>query len=90
MAGISSTLSKSDLKFMAEDIGRELLAFLPAEDRVAGMSVEERLTGITVEELLTEMSPEKRKHILELLLKMNAKSTGKKSSRSSGSRSNGS
>jgi hypothetical protein len=84
MAGISSTLSKSDLKFMAEDIGRELLAFLPPEDRVAGMSVEERLAGITVEELLTEMSPEKRKRILELLLKMNTKLSDKKRHRTSG------
>lgn len=65
-------------------IGRELLAFLPPEDRVAGMSVEERLVGITVEELLTEMSPEKRKRILELLLKMNTKLSDKKRHRTSG------
>ncbi|MFZ4657806.1 MAG: hypothetical protein ACOYNY_12390 [Caldilineaceae bacterium] len=48
------------------------------------MSVEERLVGITVEELLTEMSPEKRKRILELLLKMNTKLSDKKRQRTSG------
>jgi len=61
MAGISATLSREDLEFMADDIGRELMAFLPLEERMAGASAEE---------LLTVLTPEKRKRLLELLLKM--------------------
>lgn len=74
MAGISSTLSKSDLKFMAEDIGRELLAFLPVEDRLAGLKAEE---------LLNALPPEERKRLFELLQKMNL-STQKSKSKSPG------
>lgn len=61
MAGISATLSREDLAFMADDIGRELMAFLPLEERLAGASAEE---------LLTVLTPEKRKRLLELMLKM--------------------
>ncbi len=78
MAGISSTLSKSDLKFMAEDIGRELLAFLPVEDRLAGLKAEE---------LLNALPPEERKRLFELLQKMNL-STQKSKSKSPGNGSN--
>jgi len=52
MAGISATLSKEDLQFMADDIGRELMAFLPPAERLAGISVDERLAGISADELL--------------------------------------
>ncbi|MCE7986016.1 MAG: hypothetical protein DYG89_32975 [Caldilinea sp. CFX5] len=94
MAGISSTLSKSDLKFMAEDIGRELLAFLPVEDRLAGLKAEELLdalapeernrlfAGLKAEELLKALPAKERKRLFELMVKMNSatqKTEGKSS-----------
>lgn len=78
MAGISATLSREDLEFMADDIGRELMAFLPLEERLAGASVEE---------LLTVLTPEKRKRLLELMLKMSM-STAVEKNGSNGSSSN--
>jgi hypothetical protein len=42
MAGISATLSREDLAFMADDIGRELIAFLQPEDLVEVMDPEKR------------------------------------------------
>lgn len=42
MAGISSTLSRSDLKFMAEDIGLELVAFLKPEELLSAMTPAKR------------------------------------------------
>ena len=78
MAGISATLSREDLEFMADDIGRELMAFLPLEERLAGASAEE---------LLTVLTPEKRKRLLELLLKMSM-STAVEKNESNGSSSN--
>lgn len=81
MAGISSTLSREDLEFMAEDIGPDLAPFLKPEDVVKGMdpekqvrlfrsSLEELLKSIGLEKLMTEMNPENRKQLLELLLKV--------------------
>jgi len=76
---------------MAEDIGRELMAFLSPEDRLAGMNIEDRLAGISIEELLrainsgillSEISPEYRKVLLELLLTMQAASQRDKQKRS--------
>lgn len=81
MAGISATLSKEDLQFMADDIGLELMAFLPPAKRLAGISAAERLAGISADELLKaissgallhELSPDHRKVLLELLATMQA------------------
>lgn len=79
MSGISTVLSREDLEFIAEDIGPELLALLPPEERLAGISPEERLAGISVEERVKGLTPEERKKLLELLLKMqngNGKTAG--------------
>ena len=58
MAGISANLSKEDLQFMAEDIGRELMAFLPPAERLAGISVDERLAGVSTNDRLSGISTE--------------------------------
>jgi hypothetical protein len=66
---------------MAEDIGQELMAFLPPAKRLAGISADERLAGISADELLKaigsgailhELSPDHRKVLLELLATMQA------------------
>ncbi|MFZ4664675.1 MAG: hypothetical protein ACOYNY_47225, partial [Caldilineaceae bacterium] len=74
MAGISATLSKEDLQFMADDIGRELMAFLPPAERLAGISADELLKAISSGTLLHELSPDHRKVLLELLATMQAAS----------------
>lgn len=56
MAGISATRSKEDLQFMADDIGLELMAFLPPAKRLAGISADERLAGISADERLAGIS----------------------------------
>ena len=48
MSGISSTLTREDLEFMAEDIGPELVPFLKAEDLLKGMDPEKRLRLISL------------------------------------------
>lgn len=82
MAGISTSISRKDLEFMAGDIGPDLVPFLQPEDLLKGMdaekqrrllsllSVEERLSGISTEELIKGIRPEQRKALFELLLKM--------------------
>jgi hypothetical protein len=82
MAGISTSISRKDLEFMAGDIGPELVPFLQPEDLLKGMdaekqrrllallSVEERLSGISTEELIKGIRPEQRKALFEFLLKM--------------------
>lgn len=81
MSRFSATLSRNDLKFMAQDIGRELMAFMSPEDRLAGLSVEERLAGMSTEDILkalassvlsSEIDSETRQAMLELLRKMQA------------------
>ena len=86
MAGISTSISRKDLKFMAGDIGPELVALMSPEEVLKGMdpekqlrlvrsSFEELLKGIGLEKLLTELSPDNRKQLLELLLKMQTSSS---------------
>lgn len=69
MAGISSTLSRKDLQFMAEDIGPELVAFLEPEDVMKGMNKKKQLRLLKAmfaklaeemgtENLLTELNPD--------------------------------
>lgn len=72
MAGISSTLSKSDLKFMAEDIGPELVPFLHTEDLVKGLNAEKKrelISALNLEDLLSGLSPENQERLFQLLLK---------------------
>lgn len=90
MAGISTTLSRDDLKFMAEDIGPELAPFLKAEDVVKAVdakkqvsffasSLEELLKNRGLEHLLTDVPPENLQQLLEWLLKkQTATTTGSK------------
>jgi hypothetical protein len=85
MAGISATLSKEDLQFMAEDIGRELMAFLPPKERLAGISVDELLKAIDSGILLRELNPDHRKVLLELLVTMQAASLRDKKKRNGNS-----
>ena len=82
MAGISATLSHEDLAFMAEDIGSELVPFLKPKDLLQAMDSEKQrefisllnpkeiLANISVEELIEDISPEQRKKLFELVLKM--------------------
>ncbi len=70
MAGISTSISRKDLEFMAGDIGPDLVPFLQPEDLLKGMdaekqrrllallSVEERLSGISPAERLSGISTE--------------------------------
>lgn len=61
MAGISSTLSRKDLKFMAEDIGPQLVPFMKTEDLMSGMDKKKqlRLVNAMLAQLVAEMGPEK-------------------------------
>ena len=68
MAGFHHALTRADKQFMAEDIGRELLTFLPPEDLLKVLSLEDRLRGLNPEDRLKGLRPEERKRLLELLL----------------------
>lgn len=75
MAGISTTISRKDLEFMAEDIGEELIAVMTPEKMLKGMDQEKQrkfISLLNLEDLLAEINPEKREQILKLLLKMQA------------------
>jgi hypothetical protein len=85
MAGISTSISRKDLEFMAGDIGRELVGVMSPEEVLEGMDAEKQLQplrtsletllkGRGLEKLLAEMSPESRKKLFELLSKMQASS----------------
>ncbi|MFN8489442.1 MAG: hypothetical protein U0350_17805 [Caldilineaceae bacterium] len=84
MAGISATLSREDLKFMAEDIGPELIAFLKPKELLQAMSTQKRRELMAViaedtgselaallkpEDLLQGMSPEKRRELMMVMAK---------------------
>ncbi|MCE7983974.1 MAG: hypothetical protein DYG89_22600 [Caldilinea sp. CFX5] len=81
MAGISTTISRKDLEFMAEDIGPELIPFLKPQDLLRRMNAqkqrefisllgpEEILANISVEDLIKKMGPDQQIKLFELLLK---------------------
>lgn len=81
MAGISTSISRKDLEFMAADIGPELVPFLTPKDLQRGMnpqkqkeffslfSSSEILANIGLEELIKGMSPDQQVKLFELLLK---------------------
>jgi len=63
MAGISTSISRKDLEFMAEDIGRELVAIMSPEEVLEGMGLEKQrrlFSLLNTKELLTHMSIEER------------------------------
>jgi hypothetical protein len=63
MAGISSRLSRKDLEFMAEDIGRDLVAVMDPKDVMQAMEPQDVLEGMDGEkqrQLLALFSPEER------------------------------
>ncbi|MFZ4656763.1 MAG: hypothetical protein ACOYNY_07120 [Caldilineaceae bacterium] len=81
MAGIASSISRKDLKFMAEDIGPQLVPFMKPEDVVKGMDRKKQLRlfkttlaelaeEIGLEKLLAELNPEMQKQFAELVLQM--------------------
>lgn len=80
MAGVSTTISRKDLEFMAGDIGREFVAVMSPEEvleslepekqrkLLALVSPKERMAGLPLEELLKALNPKERKRLLTLLL----------------------
>ena len=66
MAGKSRSYQKN-LEFIAQDIGKELIPFLSAEDRVRGLTLEERLSGLPPEDLVRVLTPEERRKLKQLL-----------------------
>jgi hypothetical protein len=84
MAGISTSISRKDLEFMAGDIGPELVAVMSPEEVLEGMgpekqrkllalfSPEERLAGMGIEDLLKALNAKDRRMLLNLLLKTQA------------------
>lgn len=63
MAGISSRLSRKDLEFMAEDIGRDLVAVMDPKDVMEVMDPQDVVEGMNDEkqrQLLALFSPEER------------------------------
>lgn len=65
MAGISTTISRKDLEFMAEDIGRELVAIMSPEDVAASLEPEKRKKLLTL--LTKKLNAKERKMLLDLL-----------------------
>lgn len=75
-----SRLSRKDLKFIAQDIGAELIPLMKPEDILQGLSTRKRqkllsllkkelvFAEITVEELLNHMRPEQRKQLFASVL----------------------
>ena len=70
MAGISTTISRKDLEFMAEDIGPELVAIMSPEEVVASLEPEKQKKLLTL--LTRKLNVKERKLLLDLLLKQQA------------------
>lgn len=66
MAGMTK-LPIENLKFIAEDIGDELLQFISVEKRLEGISPEKRLEGISTEDMLSSISTEQRQRLLLMM-----------------------
>ena len=79
MAGISATLSREDLKFMAEDIGPELVPFLKPEDVLNGMDPEkqrELIALLNPKAILADLSAEDQQQLVKLGLEKLLKGLG--------------
>ena len=70
MAGISTTISRKDLEFMAEDIGPELVAIMSHEEVVASLEPEKQQKLLTL--LTRKLNAKERKLLLDLLVKQQA------------------
>lgn len=82
MAGISTSISRKDLEFMAEDIGPELVAIMRPEEvlksigpekqrqLISLLSPKEILANISIEQLLKDLNSEQRKKLVALVLKL--------------------
>ena len=51
-------LSDKDFRFIAQDIGPQLVTYLSVEDRLAGLAPQERVAGLSLEERLADQAPE--------------------------------
>ena len=72
MAGFPSSLTREDLEFMADDIGRDMIAVMKPEDILKGMDAEKQqrlLSLFSIEELLKGISAQQRKALFEVVLK---------------------
>ena len=58
MAGVTSRLSRKDLKFMADDIGRELVAFMNPKDLLEVINPKDVLEVMDPKDILEVMDPE--------------------------------
>lgn len=71
MAGISTSISRKDLQFMAEDIGPELIPFLKPEDLLKRMNAEKQrqlISMLNPKEILADMSAEDRLRLVKVEL----------------------
>ena len=64
MAGVTSRLSRKDLKFIADDIGRELVAFMSPKDLLEVINPKDVLEVMDPKDILEVMNP---KDILEVM-----------------------
>jgi hypothetical protein len=82
MAGISATLSREDLEFMAGDIGPELVPFLKPEDVYKGMDPEkqQKLIAFMAEDMDSDLvkgvEPEKQMRLFSTTLEALVKGIG--------------
>jgi len=67
MAGVTSRLSRKDLKFMADDIGRELVTFMSPKDLLEVINPKDILEVMDPKDLLAGMDAEKQRDLLALL-----------------------
>jgi hypothetical protein len=81
MTSAFTSISRKDLKFMAEDIGPELVAVMSRDEVLKGLDREKQLhliksnfkelvKGAELVKLLAELPPDSRKQLLALLLTM--------------------
>ena len=70
MAGISTTISRKDLEFMAEDIGPELVAIMSPEEVAASLEPEKQKKLLAL--LTQKLNAKERKLLLDLLLREQA------------------
>jgi hypothetical protein len=81
-SGLSTSISRKDLEFMAEDIGPELVAIMRPEEVLKSIGPEKQrqlisllnpkdiLANISIEQIIKDLSPQQRKKLFELVLKM--------------------
>ncbi|MCE7983689.1 MAG: hypothetical protein DYG89_21145 [Caldilinea sp. CFX5] len=82
MAGISTSISRKDLEFMAEDIGPDLVAIMQPEavlksiglekqrQLIALLGTKEILANMSMEQLIKDLDPAQQKKLVALVLKL--------------------